>query len=313
MTDSSSSPYQRHTAALDKPSLSWRQRLHKRYRDSLLRRLLQEYSGTVGLALVGLITLMAIFAPQLAPYDPLEIDILNKLASPSPEHWMGTDHLGRDVFSRLIHGARIALVVSIPSILFGMVFASIFGTIAGYKSGWLGSTIIVAFDTVRTFPTILLAIAILAMSGASSIWMLILVLGITRVPTFGRVVRAQTVRVRGNEYVLAARSLGASTPRILFRHILPNAIGPVFIQAAMDIPVMITFEAALSFLGLGVQPPTPSWGAILEVGYTYIRSTPWMIVFGSLFLAIATLGFTLLGEALRDNLDPKLQREIQQT
>lgn len=290
-----------------------RERVWARYRKSLLRRLLSEYSGITGLALVTIVVILAIFSPQIAPYDPTGIDIPSKLESPSAKHPMGTDHLGRDLLSRLIFGARIALIVSIPAILFGMVFASILGTICGYSRGFLGSVILVAFDTVRSFPTILFAIAILAMSGGSSITTLIVVLGITRIPTFGRVVRAQTIRVRGNEYVLAAQSIGASTPRILIRHILPNAIGPVFIQGAMDIPVMITFEAALSFLGLGVQPPTPSWGAILQVGYDYIRTTPWIVIFGGLFLAVTTLGFTLLGEALRDNLDPRLRKDLQQS
>lgn len=287
-------------------------RTYERYRKSFVRKVLSDFSGITGVTLVGLVIVLAIFSPQIAPYDPTAIDIPSKLLGPTAEHPMGTDHLGRDLLSRLTYGARIALIVSLPAILIGILLASLLGTMSGFSSGMTGSVILVLFDTVRAFPTILFAIAILAMSGGASIPILVAVLGVTRVPTFGRVVRAQTTRVKNNEYVMAAKSVGAPTHHILLRHILPNAIGPVFIQAAMDIPVMITFEAALSFLGLGVQPPTPSWGAILRVGYSYIRTTPWIVIFGGLFLAVATLGFTLLGEALRDNLDPKLRKVVKQ-
>lgn len=283
-------------------------RVKSLYHSSLFPKLLGEFSGQVGLVLVLIIFIIGIFSAQIAPQRPTQTNILNKLSAPTPNHIMGTDHLGRDLFSRLVFGTRIALLVSFPAISVGILIAIVLGTAAGYSKGKLDNFIVILFDTVRSFPALLFAIAILALIGGASLPVLILVIGITRFPAYGRLIRAQAGRVKENEYVMAAEAAGSKTWRIMIKHILPNVIGTVFIQAAMDIPVVITFEAGLSFLGLGVPPPTPSWGMILRTGYNYIITAPWMVVFSSLFLSAATLGFTLLGEALRDVFDPKLRQ-----
>ena len=271
-------------------------------------RLLRDATGAVGTLFVVLIVALAVFAPWLTPYAPDEINVLNRLAAPSAEHWMGTDQLGRDTFTRLVYGARIALLVALPAVLAGAVVGLLLGLIAGYFGGWIETALLMLFDVVRSFPALLFAIAIIALVGPSP-FMIVFIMALTRFPGYGRLIRAQTLKLREEEFVTAARALGASSPRTMLVHILPNAIAPLFIQAAMDIPVVITFEAGLSFLGLGVPPPTPSWGSILREGYTYVRATPWLIAFGSLFLVIATLGFTFFAEALRDAFDVRIRQE----
>ncbi|MEF8799166.1 MAG: ABC transporter permease [Candidatus Bipolaricaulota bacterium] len=286
-------------------------RLVKSYQSGMLRRILSSFSGTLGLVLIFIIILIAIFAPQLAPHNPTKIDVTNRLAGPSPSHLFGTDHLGRDLLSRLIFGSRIALLVSLPAIALGVIVGIMLGTIAGYSGGTLDNVLLFVFDTVRAFPPLLLAITIITLTGGANMLVLIIVLGVTRFPGYGRLVRAQSGQVSKREFVMASEAAGSTTTRTLLKHILPNAIGPVFINAAMDIPVIITFAAALSFLGLGVPPPIPGWGRILRSGYSYIRTSPWMVVFSAIFLVMATLGFTFLGEALRDALDPKLKKSPQ--
>ena len=286
-------------------------RLVKSYRTGMLRRILSSFSGTLGLVLIALIILIAIFAPQLAPHNPTDIDVTNRLAGPTAKHPFGTDHLGRDLLSRLIFGSRIALLVSLPAISLGVIVGIMLGTIAGYSGGTLDNILLFMFDTVRAFPPLLLAITIITLTGGANMLVLIIVLGITRFPGYGRLVRAQSAQVSKREFVMASEAAGSTTTRTLFKHIFPNSIGPVFINAAMDIPVIITFAAALSFLGLGVPPPIPGWGRILRSGYSYIRTSPWMVTFSAIFLVMATLGFTFLGEALRDALDPKLKKSPQ--
>lgn len=286
-------------------------RLVKSYQTGMLRRILSSFSGTLGLVLILIIIFVAIFSPQLAPYDPTRIDVTNRLAKPSPNHLFGTDHLGRDLLSRLIFGSRIALLVSLPAIAIGLFVGILLGTLAGYSGGLLDNILLFLFDTIRAFPPLLLAITIIMLTGGANLLVLIIVLGVTRFPGYGRLVRAQSAQVSKREFVMASEAAGSTTFRTLVKHIFPNAIGPVFINAAMDIPVIITFAAALSFLGLGVPPPIPGWGRILRSGYSYIRTSPWMVVFSSIFLVMATLGFTFLGEALRDALDPKLKKSPQ--
>jgi len=271
-------------------------------------RLLRDPTAAVGTFFVLAIVLMALTAPWLTPYAPDEIDVLNRLAAPSAEHWMGTDQLGRDVFTRLVYGTRIALAVSIPAVLAGAIVGMLLGLVAGYVGGWVETALIWLFDVVRSFPALLFAIAIIALTGPS-LFMVVFIMALTRFPAYGRLIRAQTLKIREEEFIAASRALGCSSPRVMLRHILPNAVAPLFIQAAMDVPVVITFEAGLSFLGLGVPPPTPSWGSILREGYTYVRATPWMILFGSGFLVVATLGFTFFAEGLRDMLDVRIRGE----
>jgi peptide/nickel transport system permease protein len=274
-----------------------------------LWRLVREPLGVLGLALVILFVVSALFADQLAPYDPNAIDVRARLADPSLAHLAGTDHLGRDTFSRILHGGRIALQVAAISITLALVLGIALGMLAGYGPRWLDNALLLAFDTVRSFPTIMFALAAVTLTGPS-LNMVIFVIVVTSVPVYGRIVRTQTLSLKSAEFVLAERALGAGPLRILAVHLLPNVIGPLLILASMDVPVVVTIEAGLSFLGLGVRPPTPSWGNILADGYAFIRSTPWLVIAGGLPLILTTLGFTFLGEALRDVFDPRLRRTI---
>ena len=280
----------------------------RKKRKSKLKKIMSRPSGLIGSVMVILILLAAIFAPFIAPRDPLQINVMNRFEGPGREFRLGTDDIGRDLLSRIIYGSRIALSVAIPAIIFGVVLGLILGITAGYSSEIVDSSLIVFFDILRSMPALIFAIVVLTMLGPS-IYILPIIMGVTRVPIYGRLIRASTLRIRNNEYVVASQALGGSKARTMFKHILPNVAAPLFIQAAMDIPVMITFEAGLSFLGLGVPPPAPSWGHILRTGYLNVRHAPHIVIYGGLALIIATLGFTLLGETLRDVFDPRLQRK----
>ncbi len=271
----------------------------------VLGEVLKRPLGALGFILVVFFLVLVIFASLIAPYDYAEQNIANRLQGPSLEHPMGTDHLGRDLFSRLVYGSRIALGTAIPSVTIAMIMGILLGLISGYIGGRVDDIIVVIMNSLQAFPSIILALAILALLGPSLV-NVVLVIGITWTPNYARVVRAQVLSAREAVYVEAERSLGASDLRILFSHILPNIIAPVLLLAAMDLPWVITFEAGLSFLGLGVRPPAPSWGVILSDGFNIIRQSPWPIIWSGTFLMLTTLGFTLFGEALRDVLDPKL-------
>lgn len=261
--------------------------------------------GALGFLIVFIFIMTVIFAPLIAPYDYTRQDIPNRMEGPSAKYWLGTDNLGRDLFSRLVYGSRIAFGISLPSVGIALTVGMLLGLLAGYVGGWLDNLIVVIMDTLQAFPSIMLSLAILALLGPSLI-NVIIVIGLTWMPNYARVIRAQVLAARETVYVESERSLGASDWRILLSHILPNVIAPALILAAMDLPWVITFEAGLSFLGLGVRPPTPSWGSILSGGFDHIFETPWPILWSGLTLAITTLGFTLFGEALRDVLDPRL-------
>ena len=279
----------------------------QKYKNSNIKKVFSDPFGMIGFALVLGVLIIAIFAPHIAPCDPNKIDVLHKLSAPSSKHIFGTDHLGRDILSRIIFGSRVVLKVSVLTISFGILLGVFFGILAGYSSETVGNIFLVNFDIIKSFPPILFAMTIISITGPN-IWMLITIIGVTRFPSYARLIRAETMRVKELDYVSAAKAIGAPSFSVMFKHILPNVVGAVFIQAAMDIPVVITYTATLSFLGLGVAPPTPSWGMIIKTGYSYIRSSPWMVIFGGLALILFTLGFTFLGESLRDNLDPKLQK-----
>ncbi len=274
-----------------------------------LRRLVKDPMGLLGLLLVILIIFTAIFATTLAPQDPNKMNVRERLAAPSARHWMGTDQLGRDVFSRVIVGSRIALQVALASIILTLAGGMILGLLAGYGPKWLDNLLLLVFDTLRSFPTIMFALAVVTIVGPS-LNTVILVIVVTTIPVYGRIIRTQTQAIRHNEFIQAEKAMGAGPTRVLGFHILPNIIGPLLIVASMDIPVVVTIEAGLSFLGLGVRPPTPSWGSILNDGYSFIRNTPWMIISGGIPLILTTLGFTFLGESLRDIFDPKLRKDV---
>jgi peptide/nickel transport system permease protein len=269
-------------------------------------RLRKDSLGMTGLVIVVVILLASIFASVLAPHDPLEVDVFNRLVSPSWQHWLGTDQLGRDVLSRVLFGGRIALKVAMVAISVSMAVGLLLGMMAGFGPKWLDRLLVICFDTLRSFPTIMFALAIVALTGPS-LNTVIGVIIITSIPVYGRIVRTQTQALRENDFILAERAMGASTTRILRDHILPNIAAPLLILASMDVPAVVGMEAGLSFLGLGVSPPTPSWGNILSDGYSYLRNSPWPIIAGGIPLILVTLGFTFFGESLRDILDPKLR------
>jgi peptide/nickel transport system permease protein len=271
----------------------------------ILGDVLRQPLGAIGSVIVLIFVICVIFAPLIAPYDYARQDIPNRMEGPTAKYVLGTDNLGRDLFSRLVYGSRIAAEIALPSVGIALTVGMLLGLVAGYAGGWLDNVIVVVMDTLQAFPSIMLSLAILALLGPSLI-NVVIVIGLTWMPNYARVVRAQTLSMREKVYVEAERSLGATDRSILLTHILPNVIAPPLILAAMDLPWVITFEAGLSFLGLGVRPPTPSWGAILSEGFAHIFETPWPILWSGVTLALITLGFTLFGEALRDVLDPRL-------
>lgn len=273
------------------------------------RQIAQDPMGVLGFGLVLLVVVSAVFADWLAPYDPLKLDVLDRLAGPSWFHLLGTDQLGRDILSRVIKGSQIALGVGVTATMVSLCGGLGLGLIAGYGPCWLDKVLLLLFDAVQAFPLIMLALAVITLSGPSLFTVLLIVIIVT-VPRYARLVRTSTLAVKHTEFVLAERALGARGPRILLYHILPNVVGPLLILASMDIPAVITLEAGLSFLGLGVPPPAPSWGRLLNEGYNFIRDTPWIVIGGGVPLIITTLGFTFLGETLRDLLDPKLRQVL---
>jgi peptide/nickel transport system permease protein len=272
------------------------------------RRVLRDPLGAVGATLVVLFVLSAALAPWIAPYDANALDVPARLQGPSFDHLLGTDNLGRDVFSRVLYGGRIALGVALTAVGISLIAGTLLGLIAGYGPRWLDNLLLLLFDSVRAFPVIMFALAVITVVGPS-LQTVILVVVVTTIPQYARIIRTQTLSLRHTEFILAERSLGAGAPRVLLVHILPNVIGPLLILASMEIPVVITTEAGLSFLGLGVRPPTPSWGNILNDGYAFIRNTPWLVIAAGIPLVLTTLGFTFLGETLRDAFDPRLQRD----
>ena len=276
-----------------------------RERREKLRMFVTSWQGMIGLVLVTVFFASSIFAPLLAPYDPNAIDIPVRLSGPTAEHWLGTDQLGRDTFSRILYGGRVALKIAAIGVSVSLVIGLVLGMLAGYGPRWLDNLLLLLFDTVRAFPTIILALATVAVTGPSLELVLAIVI-ITSIPQYARVARTQTLAMKNADFILAERSLGASTLRVMMHHIMPNVVGPLLILAAMEVPVVVTVEAGLSFLGLGVLPPTASWGTILNEGYLVIRDTPWMVIAGGIPLILTTLGFTFLGESLRDIFDPRM-------
>jgi len=261
--------------------------------------------GRVGLALTVLLILLAVFAPWIAPRGPAAQDLPARLLGPGPGHWMGTDELGRDVFSRVLYGARISMTVGICVVVGAGLLGLALGAVSGYFGGWTDRIINgVLVNAFLSFPGILLAIAFAAFLGPG-LDKVVFALVITGWAGYARLARAQVLKVKEMDYVTAARSLGASNARILLRHILPNAIQPVLIQATIGMAGAILAESTLSFLGLGVLAPAPSWGAMLSDASSYLFSAPHMVIFPALAIMTAVLAFNLLGDALRDWLDPR--------
>jgi peptide/nickel transport system permease protein len=274
-----------------------------------LRAALRRPLGFFGALVVVLFVLVGATAEQIAPYNPAAMDLAAKLVMPSEAHWLGADQLGRDVLSRVIYGTRISMIVAFVSILLSVSLGTLLGMIAAYGSRWIDTALIFLFDTIRSVPTVMFGLAVAALFGPS-IPAIIAVVVATTCPSYARLVRTQVMSLRNAEFIMAERAMGAGLPRILLHHTLPNIIGPVLIVASMDIPFVIAIETSLSFLGLGVRPPNPSWGSILNDGFSFIRNTPWVLVAGGLPLVLTTIGFTFLGETLRDALDPRLRGEL---
>ncbi len=257
----------------------------------------------VGLALVTLFVLAAVLGPALSPYSPTAQKMSLRLKPPSAEHLLGTDDFGRDVLSRILHGAMPSLQVSVLSVAGSLAIGVVIGLIAGYRGGWTDTLLMSLMDVLLAFPAVLLAIAILAVMG-TALSNVILAIAIVNLPTFARLARGSTLATRELLYVEAARGLGVPPVMIMWRHILPNIAAPLIVQTSLTIAAAILIEAALSYLGLGIQPPAPSWGNILSSTYGFIQTNPWPAVFAGVAIALAVLGFNLLGDGLRDALDP---------
>lgn len=273
----------------------------------LLARVSRSVTGLVGMIIVALVILTAAVAPFLSPHDPDAIDVLNRFAGPSLKHWLGTDHLGRDLASRLMHGSTVAMGVALAAISVAVVVGTTLGVIAAYMPSRWERIVLIIFDVILSFPSLILALAIVAVFGPSTT-MVVVIVAFTLTPQFGRVARAQVLTLKTAPFLEAERILGASHLRVILSHILPNIVGPLVVLASMDIPVVITIEAGLSFLGLGVRPPQSSWGTLIQDGYQYLSDSWLPVTVASVSLGVATLGFTLFGEALRDAADPRLSK-----
>ncbi len=276
----------------------------------LLQRLRRQPVGALGVVLLGIFVLCGLLAPWISPGSPVAIDLLHRLQSPSLAHWCGTDELGRDVLSRLLWGARLSLAVSVSVVAISLALGLLVGGIAGYFGGWVDTLLtVVAMNTFLALPGILLAIAFAAFLG-SGLENLILALAIGGWAGYARLVRAQVLAMRGREFIEAARALGAGGLRLFFRHILPNILQPLLVQATISMGGVILAEATLSFLGLGIPPPAPSWGAMLNDARTHLFDSPHLVLFPALAIGITVLSFNFVGDALRDMLDPRSRLEL---
>lgn len=264
-------------------------------------------AGVAGALVITTMVLASLFAPLIAPFDPLELIPADRLQGPSTIHPLGTDQYGRDTFSRILYGGRSSLAVAALSILFAASIGSALGLVGGYFRGWLDGLIMRITDVLLSFPAILLAIALLAFFGGG-FWNLVFAIGVIYVGPFARVARAAALSVREEPYVEAGRALGATNGRILLRAILPNAAAPLLVEVTLRLAYAILAEASLSFLGLGTQPPTPSWGQMIAEGRRFLALSPWATVAPGLAIMLSVLGFNLLGDGLRDVLDPRLRR-----
>jgi len=272
-----------------------------------MKRLARMRLARLGGTLVLIALLAAVLGAIATPYSPTQQDIRNLLRPPSPEHPLGTDELGRDTLTRVMVGAQASLEVGILAVGISLLVGSLLGLIAGYLRGPTDATLMRIMDGLLALPTLVLALAITAMLGPS-LNNAMLAIGITGVPLFARLVRGQVLSVREQDFVHAARSLGAGHVRMIARHILPNVMSPIVVQASLAMPSAILAEAGLSFLGLGVQPPTPSWGAMLNTAKGYLQQDAWLAVAPGTAIFLTVLGFNFLGDAIRDVLDPRLRR-----
>jgi peptide/nickel transport system permease protein len=267
---------------------------------------LRNRTAIAGGVIAALIFLTAIFAPWIAPYDPLDQDPIFRLEPGNEEHWLGTDDFGRDVLSRLIWGSRISLVIGFASVLIGMIAGTALGMIAGYYRGRVETLIMRGIDVVMSFPDLILAVAITAALGATLV-NLVITLGIVMTPGFARMAHSALLSMREREFVLAAQSIGARDRRIIFKHIFPNIFGELLVAATLWVGVAIRLEANLAFIGLGVQPPTPTWGNMIREGVDVLINAPGISVYSGLCILVTILAFNMLGDGVRDMIDPRLR------
>ncbi|RJS61610.1 ABC transporter permease [Bacillus sp. PK3_68] len=270
------------------------------------RRFRKNKAALFGAGLVSFFILLAIFADLIAPYGFKETVLANKHLPPSSKHWFGTDEFGRDIFSRVVYGARISLWVGFVSVAGSVIVGSSLGIIAGYYGIWVDTIISRLFDILLAFPSILLAIAVVAMLGPS-LQNALIAIAIINVPTFGRLVRAKVLTVKEEEYITAAKAIGMKDSRILLHHVLPNSMAPIIVQGTLAIATAIIEAAALGFLGMGAQPPTPEWGKMLADSKDFIMQAPWTVFFPGIAIMLTVLGFNLMGDGLRDALDPRMK------
>ena len=270
------------------------------------RRLLRDKLAIAGMILIFLFVIAAIFAPVIAPYSPIEQNLLQRRQPPSSQYWMGLDEVGRDVFSRLIFGARTSLQVGVLSVGLAIIVGSILGAVSGYLGGWTDQVIMRFMDILLAFPGLLLAIAVVSILGPGLMNMLYAI-GFVSIPVYARIMRASVLSVREQDFVMAAHAVGVPEDRMLLRQILPNCLTPIIVAGTLGIATAILDAAGLSFLGLGAQPPTPEWGTMLGEGRGSVFTAPHIVVFPGLAIMLNVLGFNLLGDGLRDALDPRLR------
>jgi peptide/nickel transport system permease protein len=271
------------------------------------RRLFQNSSAVIGFVIAVLLVLMAILAPLIAPYSYSDQDLSHTRAAPNAQHLFGTDELGRDIFSRIVWGSRFSLSIGFLAVLVGTAIGMLFGSVAGYFGGVVDDIVMRLMDMLQSIPGILLVITISIVLGPG-LFNTLLALSVGGIPMSCRLTRAAVLGVRHQEYLEAATSINASTPRIILRHVLPNSFAPVLVSSTMSIGNVIMMAAMLSFIGLGIQPPTPEWGSMIAGGRNLIRSCPWMVTFPGIFIMLAVLALNMLGDGLRDALDPKLKK-----
>ena len=276
-----------------------------------LRRLRRSATALIGAAIVAVLLVVAAFADVLAPYSPTDTDQTTTFAPPSWEHPLGTDQLGRDMLSRVIHGTRISLLVGVSSVLLALFVGVPFGMLAGYYGGQVDRLVMRVMDLILAFPIYLLAIILMVIftptAGLLGTMKVTGAIAIVRIPIYARLVRGSVLSIKEKEYVEACRALGVRDPWILFRHVLPNCLAPIIVTTTLGIATSIIVEATLSFLGLGTQPPTPSWGWDLKANIAFIQANMWLSLFPGLAIFVTVLGFNLFGDGLRDALDPRLK------
>lgn len=274
---------------------------------TFMKRLLKNKAAVVGGLVILFIIIVGVLGPFLVKTDPNAQNILNKLQPPSKEHWFGTDNFGRDIFSRIVNGTKLTLTVGFLSVFIGGTIGVILGIVAGYYGGAIDTITMRLMDILLAFPGILLALAIVSVLGGSIVNVIIAV-GIFSVPAFARIVRGSTLQVKKLEFIDAVRALGASDIRIIFKHILPNILSPIIVQATMRIATAILTASGLAFLGLGAQPPDPEWGAMLSDGRTYMHNAGHMVLIPGMMIVVVVLAFNIFGDGLRDALDPKMKQ-----